>query len=252
MGRVLITGGTGFVGHWLKETRFLQSKKLDIVTLNHEQYDDMSWVNDYYDYIIHAANVSPIHAVDCARRNHAKLLYISSGAVYHTKLNEYGKNKVDWENMLYFSDVNFSIARLFTFCGTKLKWDNYAIGTFIKNCIKEQSIRIWGDGTMIRSYMYGTDLGIWLWKILFNGEYEEAYDVGSPHPVTMLELANEVRKNFSNKPEIIIENRNEYEQAHIYLPNTVKAQQGLGLDIKFPFELAIQCAVEDYYIERII
>ena len=54
-------------------------------------------------------------------------------------------------------------------------------------------IRIGGDGTPTRSYLYAGDLATWLWTMLFRAPSLSAYNVGSAHSVSIRELAEAVR-----------------------------------------------------------
>lgn len=57
---------------------------------------------------------------------------------------------------------------------------DFAIGNFIGNCLEEtRPSKSKGDGTPMRSYMYGSDLVDWLLTLLVKGRAGEAYNVGS-------------------------------------------------------------------------
>jgi len=245
---VLVTGGTGFVGHWLEETA---PQNLKVIFLNHFIYDNLPInLSLYYKYIIHLAPVSPDWVIDLAKRCNARILFASSGAVYANPLNDYGRMKLESENMLLSSSLDVRIARMFTFCGARLKWDNFAVGQFIKDAAKGGPIRILGDGRTVRSYMYGSDLGEWLWKILLDGKAGTIYDVGSEQRVTIKELALEVAGNFTPTPEIVVENKMIDERQKIYLPDTIGTRMSLDVGIKVPFKQAIFKSVEDYRNEQ--
>ena len=63
------------------------------------------------------------------------------------------------------------------------------IPQFIRRALEGTPITINGDGTPVRSYLYASDLAVWLWTILLRGVSGRAYNVGSPRPVTLRELA---------------------------------------------------------------
>jgi len=57
--------------------------------------------------------------------------------------------------------------------------ERYAIGNFIKAAEAGGPIDVQSRGLVVRSYMYGSDLAEWLWKILLDGYSGKRYDVGA-------------------------------------------------------------------------
>jgi dTDP-glucose 4,6-dehydratase len=87
------------------------------------------------------------------------------------------------------------LARLFAFSGPFLPLDlNFAIGNFILNALRGEPVRVGGDGTPYRSYLYGAEMAIWIWTLLIRGE-SRLYNVGSDEAVTIAELARAVARN---------------------------------------------------------
>lgn len=220
--KILITGGTGFVGYWMAET---QPDHVYILSLNHFGYDLDFWEKDEqnWDYIIHLAPVSPTRVLRYAKSHGTRVLFASSGAVYD-RTTEYAGNKRIWEQECLNSEVDVVIARLFTFFGSHLDEDK-AFSRFCKAAQAGEPIRIWGDGSTVRSYMSGERMGKWLWAILLKGESGEAYDVGSDEPVTMLELARSINYICGNKSEIVFENRPD--ECPYYMPRNTKKTRRL-------------------------
>jgi nucleoside-diphosphate-sugar epimerase len=188
---ILIDGGTGFVGHWL---RVCKPKGWNVYNIGRARYDVMDWTKRKWDGIIHLAPVAPTKVLEIAKRDKCRLLYASSGIVYHPEneaRRQYRADKITFEQECLDSGADVVIARLFTFCGERLD-DKKAITSFYQLARANETIRITGNGSTVRSYMHGSLMAAWMWAIFQRGEKRRAYDVGSDTPVTMLELAKRV------------------------------------------------------------
>lgn len=121
-------------------------------------------------------------------------------------------------------------ARLFAFVGPYLPLDaNYAVGNFIRDALTGGPVRIGGDGTPYRSYLYAADMAIWLWTLLLRGESGTAYNVGSPHEISIADLARRVVDVIAPGAEIQIAKQAVAGQpAARYVPATGRAA-ALGL-----------------------
>jgi nucleoside-diphosphate-sugar epimerase len=112
---------------------------------------------------------------------------------------------------------------------------HFAIGNFIADALAGRNIRIAGDGTPMRSYLYAGDLAIWLWTLLLRpldaSSRPEIYNVGSDEAVSIRDLAHEVVEEIN--PSLGIEIAQQTvtgEPRQQYVPDVSKAKSRLGLE----------------------
>lgn len=121
------------------------------------------------------------------------------------------------------------IARGFAFCGPWLPLDqDFAFGNFLRDGLHGQPIKIAGDGTPMRSYLYSSDIIAWLWTLLLRGAAGRAYNVGSEQALSIGELAARVAAEFDvavDGPGRVAEQAS----AHWHVPSTARARSELGL-----------------------
>jgi nucleoside-diphosphate-sugar epimerase len=193
-------------------------------------------------------------------------LFISSGAIYGKQpenvqhIKESDSFKVDINNSnsaysegkraaeLYCSiyatkhSIPIKIARCFAFVGPYLPLDtNFAIGNFIKNFINKENIIIKGDGTPLRSYLYASDLSIWLWKILAKGGTNSVYNVGSNESTSITALAKKILdNNYNESLKLVITKPKINSELLQYVPSIDKAKIELGLRVNIDLDTAIK------------
>jgi dTDP-glucose 4,6-dehydratase len=234
---------------------------------------DFEFPSGQFYAIIHAAteqefesNVQGTRRVlDFARRSDAqRFLFTSSGAVYGKQPPQiphlpeeytgapdtmdissgYGQSKRVSEFLCaaYARQCGFgaAIARCFAFVGPGLPLDaNYAIGNFIRDALAGGPIRVNGDGTPYRSYLYAADLAVWLWTILLKGESCRPYNVGSEEALTIAEVAAAVAAVIDPKlPVHIAHSRGA--ACERYVPSTRRAQSELGVRQRVTLDEAIR------------
>ena len=118
---------------------------------------------------------------------------------------------------------------------------HFAIGNFIADRLHNRTIRVQGDGSAVRSYLYASDLAVWLWTILFKGPSGRAYNVGSEDALNIAALAREVDAALPPKVGVNIASEAISGAAvHRYVPSTARAHEELGLSFEVPLREAIR------------
>jgi dTDP-glucose 4,6-dehydratase len=195
-----------------------------------------------------------------------KLLLTSSGAVYGPQPSDivhlgedyrggpdpldpssvYAEGKRVSEQMcaLYakHTTMEIKIARCFAFVGPHLPLGaHFAIGNFIGDVLAGRPIHIGGDGTPRRSYLYASDLAIWLWTMLFRAPSLFPVNVGSSESVSISELANTVAATLNPDTRIHVLGQPIPGAAPMrYVPSVDRANQLLGLKPTVVLEEAIR------------
>jgi len=194
----------------------------------------------------------------------SRFLLVSSGAVYGTQppqlthvcesfaggpdplnpASAYAEGKRSAEMLCSLAAsprLATTVARCFAFVGPYMKLDtHFAIGNFIADRLQGRPIHVQGDGSPVRSYLYATDLMVWLWTILFRGQSRRAYNVGSEDALNIAALAREVATALSPEAAVNITSAaTPGAPAHRYVPSTARAREELGLRAEVPLREAI-------------
>jgi dTDP-glucose 4,6-dehydratase len=123
-----------------------------------------------------------------------------------------------------------TIARCFAFVGPYLPVDGkFAAGNFLRDALGGRPIRITSDGTSYRSYLYGSDLAIWLWTILLRGATLRPYNVGSQDAISIAGLASAVAACAGTNSAVEIEAAPSGRAPQRYVPSTERARRELDL-----------------------
>jgi dTDP-glucose 4,6-dehydratase len=195
-----------------------------------------------------------------------KVLLLSSGAVYGTQPPDMAAIPEDYPGAPQPRDRRFAygegkrvaeslccaaadrtgweakVARCFTFAGPRLPLDGpFAIGNFVRDALARRPIRVRGDGSAIRSYLYASDLAAWLWTILFRGCPDRAYNVGSDWAISIADLARTVAAILpGGVPVEIVAPGGGQTPLQRYVPDIGRAAAELGLRVRVPLEEAIR------------
>ncbi len=303
--RILITGGTGFLGSWLVATMLHANRalrldlKIDLVARSGAAIPlnvrgavrviecDVRSVSEEegeYALIVHGAASSGASygtgdgeprtvartivdgtnsVLQVAARSRAQVVFLSSGAVYGQQTTSevaeddrhgpdpldprmaYGEAKRLAETLCAAAtaagDAKVTVARLFAFVGPRIPLDgHFAVGNFLADVRARRPIRVLGDGSTVRAYLYAGDLPEWCWAIATRGEPGRAYNVGSSRPVTIAQLAELVRQLGPEPVAIQIEGKPSSGPVNRYVPNTERARSELGLSVRTDLPTALR------------
>lgn len=201
-----------------------------------------------------------------------RFLFCSSGAVYgrHPKMTptvdemcreapdpldpascyDEGKRAAELLCALYFRQKQLStvVARCFSVVGPFLPLDwHYAAGNFVRDALAGGPVKVAGDGTPERSYIYMADLAWWLWIILLDGKSGRAYNVGSDEAVNIEELARRTAACFSPPLEVAVATRPTPGQTpQRQVPDLLRAKNELGIKVRVGLDEALQRTVTFY------
>ena len=138
--------------------------------------------------------------------------------------------------------IPVSTARAFTFIGPYQALDApWAVNNFMRDALSGNDIRIHGDGTTRRSYLYGSDAAAWLLKLLLDGRDGEVYNVGGQEPVSHSVVAAHVADITAPTPAVVhkskpgIAGRN-----HDFLPNIERSVALLGVRPVFDVKASVE------------
>lgn len=309
--RLLLTGGTGFIGKWLLATFLHANRRLGlsacVVVLSRrpeaflaefpELRDsaDVTWLSGDVrefalegavgcSFAIHAATdvvatTSPAEILDicvvgtqrvlsamASGTQASRVLLLSSGAVYGrtppdvptipeewqgapdplAPSSAYGEGKRVSELLCAMAakaqpGLEVSIARCFAFVGPHLPLDkHFAIGNFIGAAVRGEDIRIQGDGTPLRSYLYAADLAHWLWVMLFDATSGHAYNVGGAEALSIGDLAHRVNRVLNGSGKVrIAQTPRPGVSPQAYVPSVVRIGVELGLTPSVDLDEAI-------------
>ncbi len=204
-------------------------------------------------------------ALDFAVENAVdRVLFLSSGAVYGQQPWEMervteswtgapscvdprasyaeGKRAAEMLCALYGKQfgLKIAIARVFALLGPYLSLDiHFAAGNFIRDAIQGKQIIVKGNGLPCRSYLYASDLTVWLWHMLVRAEPGKPYNVGSDESVSIRELAEKVSDTLGNVGYKVLGAPDIGWNLGRYVPETSLIHRDLGLHKTVPLDEAI-------------
>ena len=134
-----------------------------------------------------------------------------------------------------YHDVNTGIVRIFNTAGPRMRMDDgRAIPTFIGQALRNEPITVAGDGFQTRSIQYVDDLVEGVLRMAASA-HRGPINVGTTHEVSMLELAETIKRLAGSSSEITFIER-PTDDPTMRCPDIALARDLLGWKPVTPFE----------------
>jgi len=213
--------------------------------------------------ILKACIVGTKNVLNLAKKCHCRsFLLISSGSVYgpqpdyidslsedftggvspYSPSSAYalGKQASEWlviQSATKLMEVK--VARGFAFLGPYLPLDrHFAIGNFINAALRNHTINISGNGMPLRTYLYSSDLNLWIIKILLIGRSQGIWNIGGSERISISELAFLVKRLLNSDSMVSISNKLA-SPAERYIPDIRK----IALELKLVPSVSLEAAI---------
>lgn len=213
-----------------------------------------------------------VHGTDAVMRTAARLerlrrvLHLSSGLVYgpqpldHDAIREQdlGATEFDRVHAVYpeakraaetvlaahrsANRLTTVTVRPFAFIGpVQALTAPWAVNNFLQDALHGGPIRILGNAGTVRSYLYPTDMAVWMLTALVRGRNGAAYNLGSRTGVTLRELADRVAAHAEGRIDVVEGGRGQRQTPPSrFLPDVSAAQADLGVTETVDLDTAIR------------
>ena len=226
--------------------------------------------NDYLKFPIQTLKVGSLgthNALGLAKEKKARFLLASTSEIYgdpqiHPQHEEYwghvnpigprgvydeAKRFSEAMTMAYHRThgLNVHIARIFNTYGPRMRTaDGRAIPAFISQTVRNEPIRVFGDGMQTRSFCFITDLINGLIKLM-DSEIHEPLNLGNPSEMTILALAEKIIA-LTGADSIIQYEPLPVDDPKIRQPDIGKAKKHLGWEPEISLEEGLLATIDDF------
>ncbi len=142
-----------------------------------------------------------------------------------------------------YHGTDTKIVRIFNTFGPRMRRDDgRAVPTFIMQAFRNEPLTVFGDGSQTRSFGYITDLvrGI---DLLMHSDTNEPVNIGNPQEMTVLEMAEELKRITGSKSPIVFAPLPE-DDPKVRQPDITLARERLGWQPKVDVHDALRMTVE--------
>lgn len=307
--RILFTGATGFIGRWMLEALARAPIAVEVVVLSRDPQGfaaraphlasrcvpvagdvlhGFALPPGRFTHVIHGATDASAHLtatdprrmfdtivlgtrrlVDLATAQRARLLFMSSGAVYGRQPSDCAHLPEDWPGgpdprdpgavyaeakraaemviaaAMRQHGLDAVSARIFALLGPLLSLDtHFAAGNFIRDAIAGRAVTVQGAGAAVRSYLYAADMAVWLWTLAIAAPGGTTCNVGSEQAVSIAELARATARVLGAPGVTVLGRADHGWNPGRYVPSTRLARETFGLTAGVDLDTAIRRTAE--------
>ncbi len=205
----------------------------------------------------------------CVEHNIKKFFYFSSGGTVYglqkdgkirensltNPVNFHGVMKLSIEKYLYvfnqIHNLDYLIFRPSNVYGTGYKFGKPqgVVNIYLKNIIKDKPILIWGDGGIVRDYIWVKDVIDAVMKAIKKNARNKIYNIGSGVGVSLIELVSIIENIIKKKANIIFEAKRSVDMPMNILDASL-AQKELNWKIKVSLKEGIKLLYDSYAVAQ--
>ena len=142
-----------------------------------------------------------------------------------------------------YKNVDTKIVRIFNTFGPDMRInDGRAVPTFMTQALTNKPITVFGTGKQTRSLCYVSDLLEGIYRLLMSEEHEPV-NIGNPQEITLLELAEMIKKLAGSSSEIVYMPL-PTDDPKVRRPDTSKAEKLLNWKAEVPLEQGLRKTME--------
>jgi len=133
--------------------------------------------------------------------------------------------------------LEIKVARIFNTYGPRMHpADGRVVSSFVVQALRGEDLTIFGDGTQTRSFCYVDDLVDGLLRMMRSPRgFAGPVNLGNPHEVTMLELAETVLRLTDSRSQLVYKPLPE-DDPHRRCPDVTRARETLGWEPRVGLE----------------
>jgi dTDP-glucose 4,6-dehydratase len=143
-----------------------------------------------------------------------------------------------------FHKVDVRIVRIFNTYGPRMRpRDGRAVPEFIAAALKNQPIPVFGDGKQTRSLCYVEDEVEGILRLLNSNVTDGPVNIGNPHEVTILQIAELIKKLTKSKSRIVFKPLPQ-DDPKIRQPDITRARKLLKWEPTVPLEQGLRRTID--------